>query len=69
MAHTGSEDLHGFIRSVVHMMRGVIAPRWHFAIVAWDGQNLVYEKTDPDNVATSHALRALSLILNPPNKA
>jgi hypothetical protein len=51
------------------MMRGVIAPRWHFAIVAWDGQNFVYEKTDPDSVATSSALRALSIILNPPNKA
>lgn len=61
--------IHTFIKATCQMMRLVIPPGWQFAIVVWNGRELVYENTDPDNVAAARAFRGIANWLEPSAKA
>jgi hypothetical protein len=68
--------IYNFIKAACQMIRLVIPPERHFAIVVWTqprgplgGQELVYETTDQDNRSAARALHTLANWLDPPAKA
>jgi hypothetical protein len=63
------ETVRRFFTLVAQMMRMVVPPQFQFALIAWDGNGLVGESTDPDPKRTADAMRKLAMIYDPPNKA